>query len=95
MGGLLRRYWIPVAASVELKSNPVKSVRLLGESLVLFRDASGRLGLIEEHCPHRRSSLAYGMVDDEGIRCPYHGWKFDGAGRCLDNAGRAGRHEAR
>jgi 5,5'-dehydrodivanillate O-demethylase len=84
MGGLLRRYWIPVAASVELRSNPVKSVRLLGESLVLFRDASGRLGLIEEHCPHRRTSLAYGMVDHEGIRCPYHGWKFDGAGKCLE-----------
>src|SRR5262245_33138808 len=84
MGGLLRRYWIPVAASVELRGNPVKAVRLLGESLVLFRDASGRLGLVEEHCPHRRTSLAYGLVDHEGIRCPYHGWKFDVAGRCLE-----------
>jgi 5,5'-dehydrodivanillate O-demethylase len=84
MGELLRRYWFPVAATCELGQRPVKAVRLLGERLVLFRDATGRLGLLEEHCPHRGTSLAYGMVDEGGIRCPYHGWKFDGAGRCLE-----------
>ncbi|MGQ0635973.1 MAG: Rieske 2Fe-2S domain-containing protein [Planctomycetaceae bacterium] len=84
MGDLLRRYWFPVAASCELRLHPVKAVQLLGERLVLFRDASGRLGLLEEHCPHRGTSLAYGLVDRAGLRCPYHGWKFDGAGHCLE-----------
>src|SRR5260221_9170480 len=68
MGELLRRYWFPVAATCELRQRPIKAVRLLGERLVLFRDASGRLGLLDEHCPHRGTSLAFGMVDAEGIR---------------------------
>jgi 5,5'-dehydrodivanillate O-demethylase oxygenase subunit len=84
MGELLRRYWYPVAATCELRRKPIKAVKLLGEQLVLFRDATGRLGLLEERCPHRGTSLAYGLVDEEGIRCAYHGWKFDGAGRCLE-----------
>lgn len=84
MGELLRRYWFPVAATCELRQRPIKAVRLLGEQLVLFRDASGRLGLLDEQCPHRGTSLAYGIIDEEGIRCPYHGWKFDGSGRCLE-----------
>jgi 5,5'-dehydrodivanillate O-demethylase len=84
MGDLLRRYWFPVAASVELEAWPTKKVRLLGEDLVLFRDGSGRLGLLEEQCPHRRASLVYSIVDDEGVRCAYHGWKFDCEGACLD-----------
>jgi len=59
-------------------------VRLLGEDLVLFRDRSGTLGLIAEFCPHRRASLAYGIPEIDGIRCPYHGWKFDSTGACID-----------
>ena len=61
-----------------------KRVRVLGEDLVLFRDRQGRFGLIAEHCPHRRASLAYGIPTDDGIRCPYHGWHFDAQGKCLE-----------
>jgi 5,5'-dehydrodivanillate O-demethylase len=84
MGNLLRRYWHPVAASEQMTGRWTKRVRILGEDLVLFRDRTGRLGLIGEFCPHRRASLAYGIPTDDGIRCPYHGWKFDAAGRCLE-----------
>ena len=69
-GELLRRYWWPVAACAEIAKKPTKRVKLLGEELVLFRDLSGQLGLIEERCPHRRVSLAYGIPEPEGIRCP-------------------------
>ncbi len=84
MGELLRRYWMPVAASCEVKTQSSRRVRLLCEDLVLYRDTAGRPALIEEKCPHRRASLAFGCIDGEGIRCPYHGWKFDGAGTCLE-----------
>ncbi len=84
MGELLRRYWLPVAAECELRRRPAKRVRLLGEDLVLFRDGRGGLGLLDERCPHRGASLAYGCVEEDGIRCPYHGWKLDGAGSCLE-----------
>jgi 5,5'-dehydrodivanillate O-demethylase oxygenase subunit len=84
MGELMRRYWHPVAAVAEMEQRWTKRVRLLGEDLVLFRDRSGRFGLIGEACPHRRASLAYGIPTEDGIRCPYHGWKFDGSGRCLE-----------
>jgi 5,5'-dehydrodivanillate O-demethylase len=84
MGGLLRRYWYPIAASEELQTAWTKRVRLLGEDLVLFRDRGGKYGLIAEHCPHRRASLAYGIPELDGIRCPYHGWKFDASGQCLE-----------
>ncbi len=84
MGELLRRYWFPIAASCELPAGAVRPVRLLGEDLVVFRSRAGELGLLEEHCPHRRASLRYGSVEDEGIRCAYHGWKFSPAGRCLE-----------
>jgi 5,5'-dehydrodivanillate O-demethylase oxygenase subunit len=84
-GELLRRYWQPVAPAAELTAEkPIKAVRLLGEDLVLYRDTKGGYGLVGRQCPHRRASLAYGRVDDEGIRCPYHGWKFDAAGKCLE-----------
>jgi 5,5'-dehydrodivanillate O-demethylase len=83
MGGLLRRYWHPVAGSAELAPGEARRVRLLGEDLVLFRTASGRLGLLEESCPHRRASLAYGEVDGETLLCPYHGWTFAPDGRCI------------
>ena len=84
-GELLRRYWQPVAAAGELSAEkPLKAVRILGEDLVVFQDKSGAYGLIGRNCPHRRASLAYGRVEEHGIRCAYHGWKFDGAGRCLE-----------
>ena len=84
-GELLRRYWHPVAAAAELtEQKPIRAVKILGEDLVVYRDKAGRYGLVGEHCPHRLASLAYGRVDEEGIRCPYHGWKFDGAGKCLE-----------
>ncbi len=84
MGNLLRRYWHPVAAVAEMAERWTKRVRILGEDLVLFKNRTGTLGLIGEFCPHRRASLAYGIPTDDGIRCPYHGWMFDGAGRCLE-----------
>lgn len=84
-GELLRRYWHPVAAAAELTDEkPIRAVKIMGEELVVYRDKAGRYGLVGEHCPHRLASLAYGRVDQEGIRCPYHGWKFDGEGRCLE-----------
>jgi 5,5'-dehydrodivanillate O-demethylase len=84
-GELLRRYWVPAAAAAELTAEkPVQPLRLLGEDLVIYRDKAGRYGLVGEHCPHRRASLAFGRVDEEGIRCPYHGWKYDATGKCLE-----------
>jgi 5,5'-dehydrodivanillate O-demethylase oxygenase subunit len=83
-GELLRRYWYPIASAGEMRDRWTKRVRLLGEDLVLYRDRSGRLGLIGEVCPHRRASLFYGIPAIDGIRCPYHGWKFDAAGACIE-----------
>jgi 5,5'-dehydrodivanillate O-demethylase oxygenase subunit len=84
-GELLRRYWMPIACTGELtEQKPIKAVRLLGEDLVVYRDRSGRYGVVAEQCPHRKASLAFGRVDEEGIRCPYHGWKFDCTGKCLE-----------
>jgi 5,5'-dehydrodivanillate O-demethylase len=84
-GELLRRYWQPVAAAAELTDEaPIKKVRVLGEDLVVYRDKAGRYGLVGERCRHRLASLAFGRVDEEGIRCPYHGWKYDATGRCLE-----------
>src|SRR5690348_734809 len=77
-GELLRRYWHPVCPARELAGDVQKKrVRMLGENLVLFRDGKGRLGLVAEQCAHRRASLYYGFVEDDGLRCPYHGWKYD------------------
>jgi 5,5'-dehydrodivanillate O-demethylase oxygenase subunit len=84
MGELMRRYWQPIAAQAELDEQPTKPVRLMGEDLVLYRDARGRYGLLDRHCAHRRADLCYGIVEDQGLRCHYHGWLFDGAGRCLE-----------
>jgi 5,5'-dehydrodivanillate O-demethylase len=84
-GELLRRYWHPVVAAGELtEKESIRAVKILGEELVVYRDKKGRYGLVGEHCPHRLASLAFGRVDEEGIRCPYHGWKFDGSGKCLE-----------
>lgn len=82
-GEYLRRYWHPVAVADELTTTP-KKVRILGEDLILFRDGVGRPGLLHSRCAHRGSSLYYGKVEDQGLRCCYHGWLFDTRGRCLD-----------
>jgi nitrite reductase/ring-hydroxylating ferredoxin subunit len=82
-GELMRRYWHPIAASADVKSVPRK-VRILGEELVLFRDKSGRPGLLYPRCMHRGTTLYYGRIEAEGIRCCYHGWLFDVQGRCLE-----------
>jgi len=86
MGNAMRRYWIPALLAWELPEPdcaPVR-VKLLGEELVAFRDTLGRIGLIDEHCPHRLVSLFFGRNEDCGLRCVYHGWKFDVEGRCVD-----------
>ena len=85
MGELMRRYWHPITGSAALNDdNPTKEIRLLGEDLVLFRSTTGKLGLIEPSCPHRKANLSYGVPEPEGIRCAYHGWLFDETGRCVD-----------
>jgi len=84
MGELMRRYWQPIAASGELDERPTKSIRLLGEDLVLYRDRSGTLGLIDALCPHRRVDLSYGIPEENGLRCMYHGWMYDETGQCIE-----------
>src|SRR5512139_785686 len=84
IGELLRRYWMPIAAVDELAERPIRSVRVLGEDLVLYRDKRGTYGLLERRCPHRQFDLSYGMIEECGIRCSYHGWRFDEVGRCLE-----------
>ena len=83
-GELMRRYWIPIAASSQLLDNPVKPVRILGEDLVLFRNTKGGLGLIGQRCLHRLVDLQYGIPDECGLRCPYHGWLYDETGECTE-----------
>ena len=91
-GDLLRRYWQPAALIDEfdarldpaMAQRPVKAVRLLGQDLVLFRDGQGRFGLLDRDCPHRGADLAFARHEPEGIRCPFHGWKFAVDGRCLE-----------
>ena len=86
MGELMRRYWIPAAFSHQVAKPdcPPVRVRLMGENLVLFRDTQGRVGLMAEHCMHRGTSLFYGRNEECGLRCIYHGWKYDVDGRVLD-----------
>ena len=91
-GAVLRSYWQPVALVDEfdprldprMAQRPVKAVRVLGQDLVLFRDAQGRWGLLDRDCPHRGADLAFGRHEGDGLRCPFHGWKFDATGRCLE-----------
>jgi len=84
-GELLRRYWHPVAVAAELTAEkPKKRIKIMGEDMVLFRDGQGRYGLVGEHCCHRAASLYYGTIEEDGIRCSYHGWKFDLSGKCLE-----------
>ncbi|MFN2644954.1 MAG: Rieske 2Fe-2S domain-containing protein [Burkholderiales bacterium] len=86
MGGIMRRHWLPVCLSEEVAEadgSPVKS-RLVGEDLVVFRDSKGKLGVLAEHCPHRGASLVFGRNEECGLRCLYHGWKFDVEGNILE-----------
>jgi 5,5'-dehydrodivanillate O-demethylase oxygenase subunit len=84
MGELLRRYWHPIATVADVEREQVLKVRRLGEDLVLYRSRKGEYGLIQERCPHRSASLAYGIPHEDGIRCAYHGWLFNGEGSCLE-----------
>lgn len=86
MGSLLRRFWIPalLASEIPEPDSPPVRVRLLGENLVAFRDSDGRIGILDRYCPHRRASLFWGRNEECGIRCAYHGWKFDVDGNCVD-----------
>ncbi|MFQ6026797.1 MAG: Rieske 2Fe-2S domain-containing protein [Dehalococcoidia bacterium] len=86
MGETIRRYWVPALLSAELPEPdcPPVRVRIMGENLVAFRDTQGRVGLLDELCPHRQASLFLGRNEECGLRCVYHGWKFDVAGNCLD-----------
>ena len=98
-GEFMRRYWQPVAVSANVDTTP-QEVRILGEDLILFRDGKGRPGLLTPRCAHRGASLFYGKVDENGIRCCYHGWQFDVEGRCIDQPcepdnGAAHRHRIR
>jgi phthalate 4,5-dioxygenase len=85
MGNALRRYWFPAVRADEVSADgtPLR-IRLLGEDLIAFRDTSGAAGLIEAFCPHRRAPMFFGRNEEHGLRCVYHGWKFDVTGRCTD-----------
>jgi nitrite reductase/ring-hydroxylating ferredoxin subunit len=86
-GEMMRRYWNPVALSKELEADTPLATRVLGEDLVLFRDAQGQPNLIGRFCPHRGVDLSYGRVEKGGLRCLYHGWLMAGSGRCLEQPG--------
>ncbi|MEE8518904.1 MAG: Rieske 2Fe-2S domain-containing protein [Dehalococcoidia bacterium] len=88
MGNLMRQYWLPMATSTDLEADgPPVRIRLLGEDLVAFRTTSGKVGLMDHVCPHRGTSLFYGRNEEEGLRCIYHGWKYDVSGACVDMPG--------
>ena len=86
LGDVMRRYWLPALLSTEVPEpdDPPVRVKLLGEDLVAFRDTQGRVGVLDELCPHRLASLFLGRNEECGLRCVYHGWKFDVDGNCLD-----------
>ena len=86
MGDLFRRYWIPALMSSELPEAdcPPVRVQLLSERMIAFRDTDGKLGLVDEFCAHRGVSLWFGRNEESGLRCPYHGWKYDTTGQCVD-----------
>src|SRR6201997_4495503 len=85
MGKLMRQYWLAAAVSSGLKTGgePMRLL-LLGEKLVAFRDSAGRIGVMDQKCPHRCASLFLGRNEENGLRCVYHGWKFDAEGNCVD-----------
>lgn len=86
MGEYMRRSWQPVCLSADLEDLP-RAITVMGEDLVAFRDRAGRVGVLNRHCSHRGTSLEYGIIEENGIRCCYHGWQFDIDGRILDTPG--------
>jgi phenylpropionate dioxygenase-like ring-hydroxylating dioxygenase large terminal subunit len=86
MGALMRRYWVPAIMSWEIEEpdSPPVTIKLLGEELVAFRDSNGKVGILDAHCAHRRANLFWGRNEECGLRCVYHGWKFDVNGQCVD-----------
>src|SRR5438132_5185660 len=86
MGNLLRRYWVPALLSLEVPEpdSPPVRVKILGEDLVAFRDTTGAVGVFTQARPHRGASLFFGRNEEAGLRCVYHGWKFDVSGQCVD-----------
>jgi nitrite reductase/ring-hydroxylating ferredoxin subunit len=92
-GEYMRRFWQPICFSDDLADLPLK-VKMFGEELVAFRDGRGAVGLLELHCPHRGTSLEFGLVGAKGVRCCYHGWLFDVDGAILETPGRAGEQHA-
>src|SRR5215467_9459668 len=85
-GAVFRQYWLPAFPSEDLggpDGDPLR-IRLLGEDLIAFRDSSGRVGIVANNCPHRGASLFFGRNEEDGLRCVYHGWKFDTSGACVD-----------
>jgi phthalate 4,5-dioxygenase oxygenase subunit len=86
MGQFIRRFWMPALLSAELPEPDCAPLRLklLGENLVAFRDSNGTVGMLAENCPHRGASLFFGRNEEAGLRCVYHGWKFDETGQCID-----------
>src|ERR1700686_3141096 len=86
MGALMRRYWIPALLSSEIPEPdcPPVRVKLLGERLIAFRDSQNRVGVMDEFCAHRGVSLWFGRNEENGLRCPYHGWKYDVTGQCVE-----------
>src|SRR5262249_5375750 len=96
MGQMMRRHWLPVCLAEEVAGRdgaPVRA-RLLGEDLVVFRDSNGTIGVLDERCPHRGASLVFGRNEECGLRCLYHGWKFDVEGRCVDMSSEPGGGES-
>ena len=93
MGELMRQYWIPALPSAEFPApdSPPKRMKLLGENLVMFRDSTGEMGCFVESCPHRGASMFFGRNEEAGLRCGYHGWKFDTTGACVDMPSEPGR----
>jgi len=83
-GELMRRYWHPVAAVSQMNDKSTKKIRLLGEDLILYKDRSGTYGMVEPHCAHRRMNMIYGIPEENGLRCPYHGWLYDKTGQCIE-----------
>ena len=94
MGELMRRYWQPVLASRNVTARP-REIRILGEDLIVFRDGEGRPGLLYPRCMHRGTSLIWGHVERDGIRCCYHGWKFSVEGHCLEQPCEPNPHQRR
>ena len=86
MGGIMRRHWLPICLSEQVAEPDCDPIRekILGETLVVFRDSEGKVGVLDEMCPHRKASLVYGRNEECGLRCSYHGWKFDVDGNCVD-----------